>query len=179
MHSYKKRANFYVSYFWSLNRVSTTRKRFVHVPNGKQMVQCFNKHDCFTYGWFAHCWWELWFPLVKVEKILDLLRWHHAVTICSFYLWHDHSVVFLIKMRTHHSYGGVFSSGQIKIKTCDDLGKPGKKPADNMCVLVFESLWKFFGFWVFLKKSLSAAGYSEHLLEILYTFSKILYSSAA
>lgn len=40
MHSYKKRANFYVSYFWSLNRVSTTRKRFVHVPNGKQMVQC-------------------------------------------------------------------------------------------------------------------------------------------
>lgn len=55
-------------------------------------------------------------------------------------------------MGTHHSYSGVFSSGQTRIKTDDDLGKPGEKIANNICVLVFESL---FGFWFcfFLRKA--------------------------
>lgn len=113
---------------------------------------------------------ELCLSLVKVEKILDLPRCHHGVVICSFCLWHDHSVVFLIKMGTHHSYSGVFSSGQTKIKTGDDLGK--KKLLILFVSWSLKVFGSFFWFVLFFKKSLSAAGYSEHSLEILCVFSK-------
>lgn len=105
------------------------------------------------YGWFAHRWCELCLSLVKVEKILDLHRWHHGGVIALSAFGMITQLYFWLRWEHITVTSGVFSSGQTRRKTGDDLGKPGeKKIANTICVLVFENLWKFFWVWVFFFK---------------------------